>query len=293
LQHVAVAADPWPGAVAVWRSADGESFGLHSVLPVPAILGRTLSALSGGPVWSWDERTRLEVEISSGGWPTVTPEAALAGETVFAVRGQDGGWEVLAARSADLIGPRRYRLSGFLRGLGGTEHFASRTVPAGADLVRLDGAVAPLSSSLSDLGRTWTYRIGPADRGHADPAAIEIAATIGAGALKPLAPVHPRARRVAGGVAVSWIRRARLDGDGWEMAEIPLGEEVEAYELAILDSLGGEKRAFATAAPAVLYGAADELADFGVPQAELTLRIAQLSRTAGRGHELLRTVPVL
>src|SRR3712207_8333536 len=56
----------------------------------------------------------------------------------------------------------------FVRGLGGSEPEASRTVPSGAVLVCLDKAAVPLTSSIEDLGRTWRYRIGPADRDHAD-----------------------------------------------------------------------------------------------------------------------------
>jgi len=33
----------------------------------------------------------------------------------------------------------------------------------------------------------------------------------------------------------------------------------------------------------VLYAAADEIADFGAPQAALSVRLAQLSATVGRG----------
>jgi hypothetical protein len=54
LQHLAVASDPWPGAVAIWRSADGESFELHSLAEVPAVIGRTHSAFPAGPVWTFD-----------------------------------------------------------------------------------------------------------------------------------------------------------------------------------------------------------------------------------------------
>jgi hypothetical protein len=32
-----------------------------------------------------------------------------------------------------------------------------------------------------------------------------------------------------------WIRRTRIDGDSWDLLEVPLGEEGERYEVAILD----------------------------------------------------------
>jgi hypothetical protein len=165
-------------------------------------------------------------------------------------------------------------------------------VPAGASVVRLDEAVVPLTSSLEDLGRTWRYRVGPADRDHADPSVVELVATAGSDAIKPLAPVHVRAQRGPDGIPLSWIRRTRRDGDGWEPVEVPLGETSERYELDILHG-STAARMLPSAAPEVLYPAAQELADFGAPQATLTVRVAQLGATIGRGFERTVTVPVV
>lgn len=42
-------------------------------------------------------------------------------------------------------------------------------------------------------------------------------------------------------------------------------------------------RTLSVTATMALYAAADELSDFGVPQAVLTVRVTQLSATVGRG----------
>ncbi len=225
LQWLAVAADPWPGAVAVWRSGDGASFALHRIVGLPAMIGRTLTALPPGPLWRWDPLATAEVELSSGALASIGDEAALAGGNLFAVQGPDGCWEIFSAARAELIGARRYRLSRLLRGLAGSEPQAARSVPSGATIVRLDEAVTPLADDLADLGRPWRYRIGPASRDYADPSYVEVAATAGADALKPLAPVHVRARRGPEGVTLTWVRRTRKDGDAWEPSDVPLGED--------------------------------------------------------------------
>ncbi len=292
LQYIAVAADPWPGAVTIWRSGNGASFAPHRILGLPAVIGLTKTALLPGPLWRWDRKAVLDVEISTGALSAIDDEAALAGGNLFAVRGQDGRWEILSAAGVELIGERTYRLSRLLRGLAGSEPEAARPVPAGASVVRLDEAVAPLTSSLQDLGQTWRYRIGPAGRDHADPSVAEIAATVGREALKPLSPVHVTARREAGGVRIRWLRRTRVGGDGWDAAEVPLDEEAERYEVEILGN-GAVLRSLAVLDPSVLYAAAQETADFGAPQTVLDLRIAQVSAVAGRGFERIVTVPVL
>ena len=292
LQHLAVAADPWPGAMSVWRSGDGGSFRLHRTLVLPALIGRTRNALAPGPLWRWDPRSVLEVEISSGALASVPDEAALAGDNLLALRGPDGLWEILAAARAELVGERTYRLSRFVRGLAGSEAAAARTVPSGALLVRLDEAVVPLTTSLDDLGQTWRYRIGPAGRDHADPAVEEVSATVGPLALAPFAPVRVTARREPGGIRLAWTRRTRVDGDAWEPLDVPLGEASEGYEIDIFDGTGLRRRLTATE-PTVLYPAADELADFGAPQATLSVGIAQMSAVVGQGIERAATVPVL
>lgn len=292
LQYIAVAADPWPGAVTIWRSGNGASYKPLRIMDLPAMIGTTVTPLAPGPLWRWDAGAILDVEISSGALSSIDDEEALAGGNLFALQGADGRWEILSAARAELIGERTYRLSRFLRGLAGTEPEAGRSVPAGSLIVRLDEAVVPLSSELSELGQTWRYRIGPSGRDHADPSMMEISATIGREALKPMSPVHVRLRRDADGIQISWIRRTRRDGDGWEAADVPLGEEQQSYEIDIIRD-GAVVRQLASTEPFAHYFAAQELHDFGAPQTVLKLRISQISTAAGRGFERDITLPIL
>ncbi|MCG7392571.1 glycoside hydrolase/phage tail family protein [Microvirga sp. ACRRW] len=284
LQYIAVAADPWPGAVTVWRSGNGASFRPHRIVDLPAVIGRTKNALSAGPLWRWDLRSALDVEISSGAISSLDDETTLAGGNLFAIRGADGRWEILSAARAEMIGERTYRLSRLLRGLGGTEPEAGRAVPEGSLIVRLDEAVAPLTTDLADLGQSWRYRVGASGRDHADPSMAEIVASVGREALKPLSPVHVTLRREADGVRISWVRRTRRNGDGWEAVDVPLAEDAESYEIDILKA-GSVVRTLVSPQAFVTYPAAQEIADFGGRQTAVSLRIAQVSAVAGRGFE--------
>jgi hypothetical protein len=107
-----------------------------------------------------------------------------------------------------------------------------------------------------------------------------------------MAPVHARARRTAQGVSIAFIRRTRRGGDNWDVADVPLGEQVESYVVDVLDGTV-VKRSLTAATTAVLYPVASETADFGAPQASLTLNIRQVSQAAGPGLALVATVPVL
>jgi len=122
--------------------------------------------------------------------------------------------------------------------------------------------------------------------------ATAFSATAGTAALLPLAPVRPNARRSPAGVTISWIRRSRIGADNWDQADVPLGEAREAYLIEILSG-ASLKRQYETAEPALVYPAADEITDFGAAQASLSLRIRQISESAGPGQACQRVIPVL
>lgn len=292
LQWIAACADPWPGALTVWRSTDGTSFAPHAGLSLPALIGTTLDTLPPGPLWRWDAASAVTIRLRGGGLASVDDAAALAGANTLAVRGADGLWEILSAARVDLVAPDTFRLSRLIRGLAGSEPAVSRAVPAGAPVVVLDAAVVPLASALADLGRPYRYRIGPAGRDPADPSMVALEATAGTLALRPFAPVRVSARRQAAGIDLAFLRRTRIDGDAWDLTEVPLGEAESRFAIDILEGSDVRRTLTGTASP-IRYAAADELADFGAPQASLSLTIAQIGATIGRGFPATLTVPVL
>ena len=295
LQYLAAAAEPWPGPLAVWRADEsGSPLSLQRLIDHPACLGRTLNALPPGRLWRFERGNTVDVELRHADGLGAVPEtSALAGANLFALIDADGTVEILSAAGIELIGAGTFRLTQMLRGLGGSEAAAARTLPAGNLIVRLDdGAVAPLATRLDEAGRSFAYRLGPASRDPADPAAIGFSATAGLFAYRPLAPVHLQAWREVGGVRFSWIRRARRDADAWEPIDIPLDEPSESYILDILAEDGSLLRSLSATSPNLLYAAIDETADFGGPQAEVSASVAQISAVAGRGASLQAQVPI-
>ena len=103
LQYLAVAADPWPGAVAVWRANDGGSFVFDRTVDLPAIVGRTLGPLGSRPALALGPTNAVDVALARGMLASVPDEEALGGANLFAVKGADGRWEIFSAARADLI----------------------------------------------------------------------------------------------------------------------------------------------------------------------------------------------
>ncbi|MFA6266581.1 MAG: glycoside hydrolase/phage tail family protein [Pseudolabrys sp.] len=280
LTRLAAFAEPWPGAVAVWSSQDGASFARAALATAPCVIGETLDDLPAGPTARW-HRLGVRVKLHGGALSSASDLSVFAGANAAALRHADGDWEVFQFAEAELTGDRTYRLSKLLRGQAGSEGAMASLLAGGAPFVLLDGRAVTVASGLDALERPLHLRVVAAGRDTADATALALDVTPGATALTPLAPVHLRAARGGTGVTLRWIRRTRTDGDGWS-GEVPLGEDSEQYAI---DILAGTivLRTLSSATPSVLYAAAAELADFGSAQTSLTVRVAQVSATIGRG----------
>ncbi|MCZ8182074.1 MAG: glycoside hydrolase/phage tail family protein [Beijerinckiaceae bacterium] len=290
LLALAVRAEPWGGP---YRLVDLAGGGARMVLEagLGARLGRTLSALPPGPLWRWDHQAVLDLHCEGGTLASLPEEAVLAGGNALAVTGPDGLTEILLFREATRLDARRFRLSGLLRGLGMSEPAARRICPAGADIVLLDDAVLPLGAEAATPGQPGRWRLIGAGVDLADPHALDLATTPSGLALRPLPPVHPRARREAAGIRFRFCRRTRRGGDSWDLFEVPLGEDRAEFRLALL--AGEEERRVVTLAETEwLYPAAWEIADFGAPQGRLTFEIRQFSAAIGPGLPCRRTIPI-
>lgn len=289
-QYIAACANPWPGALSVYN-VRGFSLDPLLTLSASATIGETLETFAPGPVARFDRGNSLVVKLYAGELSGAGDAFALDGRANAAVQGPDGAWEIIAFAEAELVARDTYRLSRLLRGLGGEEHLARRTVPAGALFVLLDRAVAPLASGLASVGTSMSLRVGPANRDFADPSYVDLPATPTSKAFMPLAPVHARAVAVESGIQISFMRRGRVDSDAWEPIEIPLGEDNEAYSIEIARP-SGVPRALASKTQTALYAAADITADFAAAPTSLDLVVRQISAAVGSGFPLSVSVPV-
>ncbi|WP_203531237.1 phage tail protein [Pseudoroseicyclus tamaricis] len=258
--HVAATARPWPGDVAVYAANDGKSFGAPLMLPKAATVGQLLSPLAEGEPARWDRGPALRVKLVSGSLLSVTEEALLQGANLAAIgNGSGGDWEVIQLRDAELVGPRTWDLSLRLRGQAGS---AVQVWDEGALFVLLNGRARQMDL-LQDLwGLPRTYRWGPASQplGHASYRETDVS-VFGVG-LRPYAPCHLRAGPEAGGTAFTWLRRTRIEGDGWEQEEVPLGEAYERYRLRVRLLSGGDPvRVVEVTEPAWTYPAAAQAED--------------------------------
>jgi len=289
---IAADARPWPGSLAVWRSASADGFSLIQTLGTRARMGVLVEDLAQGPVGRFDHANALVLDLASGTLESVTDLALFGGANALALETAPGAWEIIQAGSAELIAPGRYRLSRLLRGQRGTEGAMGDPALAGARIVLLDATLARLPIALGDLGLPWLWRVGPAALPFTDTSFAAAAFTPRGAGLRPFAVAQveqPGLRgRLPGDLTLRWIRADRaLVADSWEAVEVPMSEASEAYEVEIMGPDSGiVVRVLTANQPQAVYSAADQITDRGAllaPGDSLTIRIFQLSVLLGRG----------
>ena len=284
---IAANADPWPGAIAFYRSPTTSGFELNTIAEAQTVHGETVFDFYSGPLYRYDRSNILRVSLTQGELASVTEEALLDGANLAAVKNADSEWELIQFQSAELVATATYDLRVLLRGQFGTEAAMRNPVTAGASFILLDEAVTAVDMTGDDIGLLLNWRYGPVDEALDDLAfKTEAHAFTGRG-LRPYTPVHLQGKRDpgSGDWTFIWVRRTRAGGDSWEPADVPLAEEVERYRLEILDGPGGTVLRTVTGldAQTYFYSAADQTADFGSPQWNVAIRVAQLSGTYGAG----------
>jgi hypothetical protein len=279
--HLAVTADPWPGDVAVYDAVEDAGYALNGMVSVASTVGVTLSPLTRAPSGVIDHATQIEVALTTGGLSSVSEAGLLAGANLAAIgTGDPGGWEVIQFQTADLIDTGVWRLSGVLRGQFGTDAVMADSLPVGAYFVLLDGTPQQVSLAGSQRGLVRNYRIGPAAKAY-DHASYrhEVHAFVGVG-MRPLSPVHLSVETMGGDLSVSWIRRGRFDADRWDLPDIPLGEDREAYLLRVLVG-GAVLRSVEVSTADWVYTAAMQAEDG--PSGAVEIDVAQVSDRFGPG----------
>ena len=282
----------WPGGVLLQSLDAGTTWGTIQEFGAPgATIGVTTSALGVVESRLVDAASTLSVTLISGDLFDCTELAMFAGANHFAY-GDDGRWEIIAARTCTPLGGGLYRLSNFLRGRFGTE-WAMGLHALGDVLVLLDSDdVEVVTLSSADIGVERLYR------------GVTLDADIGSSAdrgftyqgvnLTPLSPIALTGNRdpSTNDWSLSWVRRTRVDGEWRNSVDVPLGESSESYAVEVYasGSYAAIKRTLSVSSPGATYTSADQVADFGSNQATLFLKIYQLSATVGRGYPLTASI---
>ena len=279
--YAAAFAAPWQGPAGLWSSISEDGYDLALTLPEPALLGRTQSPLAAAQTGVWDRGPALRVELAAGALSSRSLDEVLAGANLALIGdGSPDNWELFQFAVADLVAPNTYELSLRLRGQLGSDGLMAPIWPTGSQFVLVNAALRQIPLPSAARGVLRHYRMGLLSAGYdGENVRHETHAFAGNG-LRPYRVAHLRAAMSGGDLALSWIRRTRIDGDSWQSSEVPLGESRESYALRFLKG-GTVLREVATLAPQFIYTAAMRAADGATGQ--ITIEVAQLSDSYGAG----------
>ncbi|MAN76129.1 MAG: hypothetical protein CML24_02730 [Rhizobiales bacterium] len=266
--------DPWPGPISLRETETGTEL---ARLAGAGTLGVLAQPLAAGPSGIWDRAGGIVLSLYGGHLASAAPQAVLAASNRVAVETDAGHWELVGFEQAELIEASTYRLTGLLRGQDGTR---AGEASAGNRVLVLNGSCVRFAVPQSALGdtRTLLAYAGPRD---AEGTALGVDVDIGT--ALPLAPMHLRAvRDGSGDIALSWIRRGRVGGNGWTYGDIPLDVVPEHYRVCIFDG-GTAVHVEDVGAAGWTYSAADQTADFGGPAGGFSFTVQQVSPVLGAG----------
>lgn len=279
------------GGSSTWRSAgiydspDDTTYTLQRTIDSQAVIGQATDALGdwlGGNVW--DETGTVTVSVD-GQITSATSADVIARRTTNAILIGD---EHIQYRTATLVSPGVYTLTGLLRGRRGTE-WAMASHVIGERVVLLGNAglrFMPLQSS--ELGATRYLKVVTAGQ-PLSAVTAKSAAPMGV-VLKPFSPVLASADRSTGDTVIDWYRRTRLSSriTGPLRWTNSIGEDLQAYEVDVWadGTYTTLKRTITSSVSQATYSGADQTTDFGAPQSTLYLDIYQISATVGRGYRL-------
>jgi hypothetical protein len=268
-------------AAAILRAADGVSYEEIAYLDASAVMGTSQTVLPSGPWAHFDVASTLDVLLLN---PEDELDAVSEAEVLAGANAALVGDEIIGFRDAVLIAAGTYRLSGLLRGRLGTDDRIATHGP-GERFALLSSALGleRIRDGLSLRGMSRSYKAVSLWQEETAVAATAFAST--AHGLAPLSPVHlAGVRDATGNLTITWIRRTRIPSAWADGTDVPLGETGERYELDIRNAANtATLRTISSTSPAVTYTAAEQVTDFGAPQAAVRVRVQQISDTVGRG----------
>lgn len=265
----------WRSAALAFSIDDGARWTEAGGTAAPATMGEVRVPPGDGTSWLFDDYNWLEISLLNDGMMlNDADDAQLLGGANLALIGN----ELIQFGTATPLGGSHYRLSRLLRGRGGTE-FAMTGHVAGETFVLVESeTMLPIELPVSALGAQARFLAS----GVGDPVAATVENDVRGISMMPPSPVALSGERMANGdLKMRWTRRSRLGWRWIDGIDAPLGEESEAYRIAILRN-GNEIRIFNVSTPQFIYPHDAEAADRS-GGANLHISVAQIG-THGASH---------
>lgn len=226
----------------IYRSYDeGVSYRIMAQNNKNGVIGTAATVLGDAEPWTWDWRNTVTVNVPYGTLQSDT-EDNLLNFANMAILGN----EIIQYRFAELISEGVYALSGLLRGRNGTEMYTGSHAAGERFIVLGKSSVNGVSVSADNWYKEIPLKIGPRNRGILDELYASTSFTPQGIMSKPWAGCQLVITKDGLNWHGEWKRRARKNGVWKDYSDVPLGENIEAYDIDVLNSAGEVIATFAT-----------------------------------------------
>ena len=218
----------------------------------------------------------MEVYVIQGTLSSKTLEEVFEGENHIVFENGEVAAFTGATKSNDT---GRWTLTGVIRGIRGTEHLTTHQWNTRWALIDFD-ALERISVPTSSVGDITTFSYD---------GKLETIAVQGL-ALRPFAPLMDPATLSTNDIIINWTRRDRLDGFWQDEVDAGMSEQLEQYEIDIVDPDGPDlgtvlRTTVVNDAQTWTYTSAMQTTDFGGNRTTpFYVRVYQMSATVGRGY---------
>lgn len=281
----------WTGAQ-LYKSTDASTYEAVLSTTSGAIIGVAQDALGdfdGGNVFDYENTVTISLQ-TTGELVSYTQLQVLNGAGAFLL-GAHGRWEVVQYKTATLISPGVYTLSGLLRGRRGTEWAQGLHVNGDKFVLANVATWQRPNPGTAEIGLTRYFKAVTFRDTLSNTTAQTL--TNQAVGLKPYAPVHLTGERDgSNNLTINWFRRTRIGGEWRDYVDVQVGEATLAFDVEVWNSdystlirtISGVNNVTTD------YTAADQTTDGLTPGDPVYLRIYQISAIVGRGYALEGTV---
>jgi len=218
--------DNWPGTV-LMISYDNAIWSQLASITSDATIGRTKDVLADAITTVSDETNTVTVFLDNGSLSSVTESQWLNGANAAIIAD-----EIVLFKTAALVAANQYELSSLIRGIKGTEQETGNHAIGDRFVLLKSSSVARGVISTDKIGSTVFLK--PVTIGDTIENTDTLELTYAGNGYKPFAPAHLLAVDAGGGnYDITWIRRARKNGEWRDYVDVPLNEETESYRVEV------------------------------------------------------------
>ena len=266
----------WNGSIIYSFQDNTEQYKHALSINTEAITGTTIDTLDNGPIAIPDTATTLTILLKTG---------QLNSSTSLFINNQSNlaliGNEIIQFQNAKHIRENIYQISHMLRGRFGTEPHINKH--KNREFFLLLDNLPYTKISKSSIKKSLMYKV---IFNRSSSYEEELTYTYYANNLKPLSVVHVKGTRdIYHNLIITWVRRARINAEWLDNTDTPLDEEIESYDIEILDNQNIIKRTITIKNTSIfVYSIEQQHTDFKSIQKNINIRIYQNSNTVGRGN---------